>query len=166
MSLGPEREKSCCGPGDSLFHSNPVNWFFWAFLAAFFAGCTAVLAKMGVQDVNSHLATAIRTSVVLVFSWILAAALVPMNQLSAINARGWVFLGLSGIATGLSWICYFRAMQLGEVSRVAAVDKLGVVFAVLLAIVILRERLSLVQGIGMVLIVAGVIAMSWKPAGG
>lgn len=90
-----------------------MNWFIWALLAAFFAGCTAVLAKIGVENVNSHLATAIRTAVVLVFSWGGALAVVPVQQILAISSRTWLFLALSGIATGLSWICYFRALQLG-----------------------------------------------------
>lgn len=141
-----------------------MNWFLWALLAAFFAGCTAVLAKIGVADINSHLATAIRTTVVLVFSWAMAAALAPVHQMAAITPRTWLFLGLSGIATGLSWLCYFRALQLGEAARVASVDKLGVVFAVLFAVIFLRERLSWIQGAGLVLIVVGAFAMSWKPA--
>ncbi len=140
-----------------------MNWFFWALLAAFFAGCTAVLAKIGVGEVNSHLATAIRTSVVLVFSWGLALAMVPIHQVSSISSRTWLFLALSGIATGLSWICYFRALQLGEAARVASVDKLGVVFAVLFAVMFLKERLSWIQGAGLLLIVAGALAISWKP---
>ena len=141
-----------------------MNWFLWALLAAFFAGCTAVLAKIGVADINSHLAMAIRTTVVLVFSWAMAAALAPVHQMATITPRTWLFLGLSGIATGLSWLCYFRALQLGEAARVASVDKLGVVFAVLFAVIFLRERLSWIQGAGLVLIVLGAFAMSWKPA--
>lgn len=140
-----------------------MNWFTWAILAAFFAGCTAVLTKFGVEEINSHLATAIRTTVVLVFSWMLAAALAPIHQLGTISQRSWVFLILSGLATGLSWVCYFRAMQLGEATRVVAIDKFGVVFAVLLAVLFLKEKLSWGQGAGLVMIVAGVIAMSWKP---
>lgn len=141
-----------------------MNWFVWALLSAFFAGITAILAKTGVASVNSHLATAIRTTVILVFSWSIALAVVPTKEIAAIDKRGWLFLGLSGIATGFSWLCYFRALQLGEVSRVAPVDKLGVVFAVVFAAFFLRERLNWVQVFGVVLIVLGVFAVSWKPA--
>src|SRR3954468_2736037 len=110
-----------------------MNWFYWALLSAFFAGLTAVLAKIGVGDLNSHLATAIRTSVVLVFTWGIALAFVPLHSISSVPKRAWVFLILSGIATSLSWLCYFRALQIGEASRVAPVDKLSVVFAIALA---------------------------------
>ncbi len=140
-----------------------MNWFFWALLAAFFAGSTAVLAKMGVEGINSHLATAIRTTVVLAFSWGVALVMVPVHQVSSISPKTWLFLALSGVATGLSWLCYFRALQLGEAARVVSVDKLGVVFAVLFAVVFLKERLSWIQGIGLLFIVAGAVAMSWKP---
>jgi bacterial/archaeal transporter family protein len=95
-----------------------VNWFTWACLSALFAGLTAVLAKAGVKDVDSDLATAIRTVVILVFAW--AIALWQSSQpLSTISSRTWLFLGLSGLATAASWLCYFRAMQLGEASSVA-----------------------------------------------
>lgn len=140
-----------------------MNWIIWAVLAAFFAGCTAVLAKVGVAGVNSHLATAIRTTVVLVFSWGLAFALAPVRQIPTISSRTWLFLVLSGIATGLSWVCYFRALQMGEAARVASVDKLGVVFAVVFAVIFLKEKLTWVQGAGLAFIVIGALAMSWKP---
>ena len=113
-----------------------MSWFFWALLSAAFAGITAVLAKIGVADINSHLATAIRTAVILVFSWAVALSVVSPAEVSRISNRTWLFLVLSGIATGLSWLCYFRALQLGEASRVAPVDKLSVVFAIVLAIVL------------------------------
>ena len=116
-----------------------MNWFGWSLLSAAFAGLTAILAKIGVADVNSHLATAIRTTVILVFTWSIAAAMVSPRALAAITTKTWVFLCLSGIATGLSWLCYFRALQLGEASRVAPVDKLSVVFVMLLAAVVLPQ---------------------------
>ena len=139
-----------------------MNWLFWAILSAVFAGVTAVLAKQGVENVNSHLATAIRTTVVFLFTWGIAAATVPVQVITELSRRNWLFLALSGIATGLSWLCYFRALQLGEVSRVAPVDKLSVVFAIILSILFLRERFTLVQWAGAGLIVAGVILVAWK----
>lgn len=141
-----------------------MNWFSWALLAALFAGVTAVLAKIGVGNINSHYATAIRTTVVLVFTWVIAFSFAPVQNFAAISPKTWLFLGLSGIATGLSWVCYFKALQLGEASRVVSIDKLGVVFAVIFAVIFLRERLSWVQGVGLLMIVVGALAMSWKPA--
>lgn len=140
-----------------------MNWFYWALLSALFAGLTAILAKIGVKDVNSHLATAIRTSVILVFTWGIALAVVPAHAISAVSKRAWLFLVLSGLATGLSWLCYFRALQLGEAARVAPVDKLSVVFAIVLAGVVLKEKLGWQQGFGGALIVAGAIILAWKP---
>jgi len=142
-----------------------VNWLLWALLSAVFAGITAILAKVGVEHVNSHLATAVRTTVVLVFTWMIAWGAAPMGAIARFDRRTWLFLTLSGIATGLSWLCYFRALQLGEASRVAPVDKLSVVFAIVLAGVFLRERLTWHQAVGGTLIVAGAIIIAWRPAG-
>src|SRR5271169_7172676 len=124
-----------------------MNWFIWAVLSAFFAGLTAILAKVGVENINSNLATAIRTVVILIFAW--SVALFTKTQsLSTIGRRTWIFLILSGIATGLSWLCYFRALQVGPVSKVAPIDKLSVVVAMVLAITFLGEKLNLRGGIG------------------
>ncbi len=139
-----------------------MEWLIWAVLAAFFAGLTAVLAKAGVAGVDSNLATAIRTAVVLVLSWGIVLCTVPLQRLAELERKTWVFLVLSGIATGLSWLCYFRALQLGEVSRVAPIDKLGMVFAVIFAVLFLRERLSGLQTAGVAFIVIGAIALSWS----
>ena len=139
-----------------------MNWFFWAILSAGLAGVTTILAKQGVENINSHLATAIRTTVVLLLTWGIAAASGPIQEVGELSRRNWLFLSLSGIATGLSWLCYFRALQLGEVSRVAPVDKLSVVFAVIFAVCFLRERFTVVQWIGASLIVSGVVLVSWK----
>ncbi len=139
------------------------SWLLWALLSAFFAGITAILAKIGVEHVNSHLATAIRTGVILIFSWAIALAVVPVGELAAVPRRTWLFLIFSGLATGLSWLCYFRALQLGEVSRVAPIDKLSVVFAIALAAVVLRERLTWQHWTGGTLIVAGALILAWKP---
>jgi transporter family protein len=136
-----------------------MNWFLWALLSAFFAGLTAVLAKVGVQQINSNMATAIRTVVILIFAW--SVALVTKNQpFSAIGQRTWIFLILSGIATGLSWICYFRALQLGEASQVAPVDKLSVVVAIALAAIFLHEKMTWHHWVGGALIFAGAVVLA------
>jgi len=139
-----------------------MNWLSWALFSAFFAGITAILAKVGVEGISSHMATAVRTTVVLVFTWAVALALAPAGSLVAMSRRTWVFLGLSGIATGLSWLCYFRALQLGEASRVAPIDKLSVVFAIVLAAVFLHERLNWHHLVGGSLIVAGALVIAWQ----
>lgn len=138
-----------------------TNWFIWALLSALFAGLTAVLAKIGVTDVNSNLATALRTTVVLLFTWGIAFASTPIC-LSNLSRRTWIFLVLSGLATGLSWLCYFRALKLGEASRVAPVDKLSVVFVIVFATAFLHERLTWQQFTGGFLITAGAILLAWK----
>jgi len=137
-----------------------MSWLGWALLSAVFAGLTAVLAKVGVQDVDSNLATAIRTVVILVFAW--SVALYRNDQqLSTVTPRTWLFLVLSGLATGASWLCYFRALQLGQVSKVAPIDKLSVVFAILLAAVFLHERLTWQNWVGGALIVGGSLVLAW-----
>jgi len=135
-------------------------WFWWALASAFFAGITAVLAKIGVAGVDSNLATAVRTTVILVFAWVVFFATVPARNLFQLSGRNWLFLVLSGFATGLSWLCYFRALQLGEASRVAPVDKLSVVFAIAFAALILREHLGWQQWVGGALIVAGAMVLT------
>lgn len=141
-----------------------MNWLFWALLSAVFAGATAILAKVGVEGVNSHLATAIRTTVVLVFAWMLALAVAPgaVRTLSGLSRRTWLFLALSGVATGLSWVCYFRALQLGEASKVAPIDKLSVVFVLVFAALFLGEALTWRTGLGGALIVAGAVVLALK----
>ena len=137
-----------------------MNWIYWSLLSALFAGATAILAKVGVAGVDSNLATAIRTSVVLVFSWIVAYATLQPSAIRSLTSRTWLFLVLSGLATGLSWLCYFRALQLGEASRVAPVDKLSVAFVILFAALFLGERLTLVRGAGGLPIMAGAIILA------
>jgi len=137
-----------------------VTWFTWALLSAFFAGLTAVLAKVGVEQVNSNLATAIRTVVILVFAWAVVFA-TNSQSLSTIGRRTWIFLVLSGIATGLSWLCYFRALQLGEASQVAPVDKLSVVVAIALAAIFLREPLTWHHWVGGILIFTGAVVLAY-----
>src|SRR5438874_3869307 len=137
-----------------------VNWLSWALLSAVFAGLTASLAKVGVKDVDSNLATAVRTSVILVFAW-LVAWISNRQLLQTIAPRTWMFLALSGLATGASWLCYFRALQLGEASQVAPVDKLSVVVAMVLAAIFLGESLTWVHWIGGILIVAGAVLLAY-----
>lgn len=141
-----------------------MNWITWALLSAAFAGITAILAKVGVQGVDSNLATAIRTSVILAVTWLLAWVFTPAAAWVMPGRRTLAFLGLSALATGLSWVCYFRALQLGQASRVAPVDKLSVVFAIVLAAVFLRERLTWQVAVGGALIVAGSIVIAWRPS--
>jgi transporter family protein len=138
-----------------------MSWVHWALLSAFFAGLTAVLAKVGVKDVDSNLATAIRTAVILVFAW--SIALWGAGQsLAAVPPRAWLFLVLSGLATGASWLCYFRALQLGEASSVAPIDKLSVVVAIALAALFLGEHLTWRHWVGGTLIVSGTLVLAWK----
>ncbi|RYD25438.1 MAG: EamA family transporter [Verrucomicrobiaceae bacterium] len=139
-----------------------MNWLHWSLLSAFFAGVTAVLAKTGVTGVDSNLATAVRTAVILVFSWAIVFATGKVGEVGQFSGKTWVFLTLSGIATGLSWLCYFRALQLGDVAQVAPVDKLGVVFAILLAAFFLKEKITAQHMVGGVLIVAGALVLAWK----
>lgn len=136
-----------------------MTWLTWALLSAIFAGITAVLAKIGVQGVDSNLATAIRTLVIVAFAWSVALA-TNRHSLATISGRTWLFLILSGIATGLSWLCYFRALQLGEASRVAPIDKLSVVVAILLAAIFLHERLTWHHWVGGSLILTGAIVLA------
>lgn len=141
-----------------------MNWIHWSLLSAFFAGLTAVLAKIGVEGVNSNLATAVRTTVVLVFAWGVALLTSKPGAVLDLSRRTWLFLALSGVATGLSWLCYFRALQLGDASRVAPIDKLSVLFAILFAGVILKEQLTWQHAVGALLILAGAMVLAWKPA--
>jgi transporter family protein len=139
-----------------------MTWVVWALLSAAFAGATAILAKVGVGNVDSNLATAIRATVMLAVAWAVALACSPAGPIAWPGRRTLLFLGLSGLAGGLSWLCYFRALQLGEASPVAPLDKLSVVFAIALACLFLRERLTWHQAVGGTLIVAGSLVIAWK----
>src|SRR5207237_8875114 len=118
------------------------NWLAWSLLSALFAGATPVLAKIGVTAIDSNFATAIRTTVILLFTWLIASFTRSHWSLGTISFRTWLFLGLSGVATGLSWLWYFRALQLGEASRVAPMDKLSALFAILFVAIVLRETIT------------------------
>jgi transporter family protein len=137
-----------------------MSWLVWSILAAIFAAATALLAKIGVADVEPNLATAVRTTVVVVFTWIIAVSVGSHSGLMHIDKRSWLFLALSGIATGLSWICYFHALSVGPVSKVAPIDKLSVVFVILLAWPILGESLTRGKLIGGGLIAAGAVVLA------
>ena len=137
-----------------------MTWIYWSLLSALFAAATAILAKLGVADINSNLATAVRTSVVFFLAWAIALAEVPVSAIAGISRRTLMFLVLSGLATGLSWICYFRALQLGEASQVAPVDKLSVVFVLIFAAMFLRERITVATVAGGLLIAAGAVILA------
>jgi len=141
---------------------NGMAWLPWALGSAAFAGLTAILAKIGVKDIDSDFATAIRTSVILVFTWLWAAGRGAI-QPAALTGRTELFLVLSGLATAASWMCYFHALKLGPASRVAPIDKLSVVVAVVLAAVFLNEKLAAVHVVGVLLIVAGAVLLA-RPA--
>ncbi len=137
-------------------------WPVYALLSAFFAALVAILAKIGIAGIDSNLATAIRTVVILVLTWGIVFWTVPLSNLRTLSATNWTFLILSGIATGLSWMFYFKAIQLGPVSKVAPIDKLSVAMAIVLSFVILRETVSWQVVCGGVLIVAGSLLMLVK----
>jgi transporter family protein len=136
-----------------------MNWIGWALLSAVFAAATALLAKVGVAHVDSNLAMALRTTVVVVFAWGIALALGKHGEVRALDRRTLLFLGLSGMATGFSWICYFRALQLGPASRVAPLDKLSVPLVMVFAWLMLGEKLTIPAVIGGLLITAGAVVM-------
>ncbi len=142
--------------------SNALPWQFWAVLSAVFAALTAIFAKVGVANVNSDFATFIRTIVIL---GCLAAFLVATDQFQSprsISTRTYLFLVLSGLATGASWVCYFRALKLGDAARVAPIDKLSVVLVAIFAALFLGERPSASNWFGIVLIAAGAVLIAWK----
>ncbi len=139
-----------------------MNWLLWSLLSALFAGLTAILAKVGVAGVDSNLATAVRTAVVLVFASAIAFVTSRPAAIAEWGAKTWTFLILSGVATGLSWLCYFRALQLGEASRVAPIDKLSVVFVLLFAACFLKEPMTMKTILGGGLIAAGAVLLAVK----
>ena len=136
-----------------------VMWFVLALLSAVFAALTSILAKVGVEGVNSNLATAIRTVVVVVMAWGMVFLTQAQSGLGEISRRSWLFLILSGLATGASWLCYYRELQVGEASKVVPVDKLSVVITLVLAWVFLKEEFSARSLLGAVLITAGTLVM-------
>lgn len=138
------------------------SWFIFALGSAFFAGLTALLGKLGVENVNSNMATFIRTIVILVVSGLIISMNSEWQRIDKLPSRTLLFLIFSGIATGLSWLCYYRALQLGHVAQVASVDKLSVAFAIFLSAIILGETLSWQSILGCILIVSGSIVIALK----
>ena len=134
-------------------------WLVFAILSAVFAALTSILAKVGISDVNSTLATAIRTVVVLAMSWGMVFLTKAQSGLAEISRRSWIFLILSGLATGASWLFYYRALQLGEVSKVAPIDKMSIVITLVLAFVFLHEQFTVKSLIGAILLTAGTLVM-------
>ena len=137
-------------------------WIVFAFGSALFAGITAILAKCGIRKTDSNVATAVRTVVVLLFSWVMVLLTGSQGQIGDIGGRTWLFLVLSGLATGASWLCYFKALQIGDINKVVPIDKSSVVLTILLAFLFLREEISLPKGIGVVLIGIGTFLMIEK----
>lgn len=137
-------------------------WIVFAFGSAFFAGITAILAKCGIRKTDSTVATAIRTVVVLAFSWLMVLVAGSGGQIDSITGRTWLFLILSGLATGASWLCYFKALQLGDINKVVPVDKSSVILTILLAFLFLNERVSAFSAAGVLLIAAGTFLMIEK----
>lgn len=134
-------------------------WWTYALLSAFFASLTAIFGKLGVANINSNLATGIRTIVILVMIWCIVLARGEAKDIGAVSKQGLLFLVLSGLAKGLSWLCYFKALQLGNVSQVAPIDKLSVALTILLAALFLGESLSVKTAIGAGLIIAGTVVL-------
>jgi len=134
-------------------------WVLFALLSAFFAALTAILAKIGIQNVNSNLATAIRTIVVLIMSWGIVFFTGKQNEIGNIENKNWLFLILSGIATGLSWLCYYRALQTGEASKVIPIDKFSLVIGMVMAFIILKEAVTIKTIIGGILITVGTFVL-------
>ena len=134
-------------------------WFIFALLSAVFAAFTSILAKIGIDGVNSNLATAIRTAVVLVMAWGMVFLTGTQSGISGIGRRSWLFLILSGLATGASWLCYYRALQVGEASKVVPIDKMSVVITLILAFVFLHETFTWKSAVGAVLITVGTLIM-------
>jgi bacterial/archaeal transporter family protein len=139
-----------------------LSWVLWALLSAAFAALTAVFAKVGIENVNSDLATFIRTVVILLVAALIVYASGSWQQPSSVSKKTWVFLILSGAATGASWICYFRALKLGDAARVAPIDKLSVVFVSVFAVLFLGERLSLPNWLGVILIACGAVLVAYR----
>ncbi|MCQ2969719.1 MAG: EamA family transporter [Clostridium sp.] len=137
-------------------------WILYAFGSAFFAGTTSILAKVGIEDVDSHVATALRTIVVLIFSWLMVFIVGSQNQITSISIKSYIFLILSGMATGVSWICYFKALQLGDVNKVVPIDKSSTILTMILAFIFLKEDITIQMLIGMIAIGIGTYLMIQK----
>lgn len=140
----------------------PFGWVAWALLSAFFAALTAIFAKVGVANINSDLATFIRTIVIVVVLGAILLARGLFQPIDTIAPRTYLFLALSGLATGASWLCYFRALQIGEAALVAPIDKLSVVLVAIFGVIFLREQLTSVNWAGIAMIASGAILVAWR----
>ena len=136
-----------------------MMWAFFAFLSAVFAALTSILAKVGIEGVNSNLATAVRTAVVLAMAWGMVFITNTQDGIMDISKKSWIFLILSGLATGASWLCYYKALQIGEASKVVPIDKLSVVITLILAVIFLHENMNAKSILGSLLITAGTLCM-------
>ena len=136
-----------------------IMWLLFAFASSLSAALTSILAKIGIEGVNSNLATALRTMVVVIMAWGMVFLTNSQGGIASISKKSWIFLILSGIATGISWLCYYRALQIGEASKVVPIDKLSVVITIILAFVFLHESITVKSIIGMILITAGTLFM-------
>lgn len=134
-------------------------WILFAFGSALFAGLTAILAKCGIRNTDSNVATALRTGVVLVFSWLMVFMVGAQSEIRDISAKVLIFLILSGLSTGISWLCYYRALQTGPASVIVPIDKLSILVTVAFSYIVFHEKLSLKSGTGLLLIVAGTLAL-------
>ena len=134
-------------------------WLVFAILSSVFAALTSILAKIGIDGVNSNLATEIRTAVVLALSWLMVFATGAQSGISEINKRNWMFLILSGLATGASWLCYYKALQIGEASKVIPIDKMSVVLTLILAFIFLHEQFTAKTLVGIIFLTTGTILM-------
>ena len=143
----------------SLFFLMKIMWLIFAILSSVFAALTSILAKIGIDGVNSNLATAIRTAVVLALSWLMVFITGAQSGISEINKRNWMFLILSGLATGASWLCYYKALQIGEVSKVIPIDKMSVVLTLILAFIFLHEQFTTKTLVGIIFLTTGTILM-------
>jgi transporter family protein len=159
---GPDNLLYIAAAKQDTINTDSNMWKLYAFLSAFFAALTAIFAKVGVKDINSNLATAIRTTVILFITWGIVFFGSHLSEIKLVSRHTWLFLILSGMMTGLSWLFYFKAIQLGDVSRVAPIDKLSVVITIILAFIFLHEQVSLKVVIGGALIAAGSIMMIIK----
>ncbi|MGN8153734.1 EamA family transporter [Agrobacterium sp. 22094] len=139
-----------------------LSWQVWALLSAAFAALTAIFAKIGIENVNSDFATFIRTIVILLAAGLMVYVTGNWQSPATITPRTWLFLVLSGLATGASWICYFRALKIGDAARVAPIDKLSVVFVAVFAVLFLGERLSLPYWLGVILIACGAVLVAYR----
>lgn len=136
-----------------------IMWLIFAILSSVFAALTSILAKIGIDGVNSNLATAIRTAVVLALSWLMVFVTGAQSGISEINKRNWMFLILSGLATGASWLCYYKALQIGEASKVIPIDKMSIVLTLILAFIFLHEQFTAKTMVGIIFLTTGTILM-------